>query len=165
MKIGLDIDEVLAGWVEAWMERYDIKEVPKSWKFDPLIMERFNAMRECGELDEFYLNVKSLIDPAELSFEPHCYITSRPVDNEISVEWLRRNGFPSKNVFTVPLKSSKVDAAKEAGVEIFVDDAYHNFLELNENGIKTYLFTREHNRSFDVGELRLNSLKDIPLLK
>lgn len=165
MKIGLDIDEVLAGWVQAWMERYNIKEVPKSWKFDPLIMERFETMRESGELDEFYLNVKPLLDPSELPFEPHCYITSRPVDTKVTVEWLKRNGFPSKEVYTVPLRTSKVKVAKKAGVEIFVDDAYHNFLELNENGIKTYLLTRRHNENFDVGSLRINSLNDIPLEK
>jgi hypothetical protein len=164
MKIGLDVDEVLASWMVAWAKRYNFKEMPKSWKFDPLILERFDIMRETGELDEFYLNLDRLIDPSELPFEPHCYITSRPVETDVTAEWLRRNGFPSKRVYTVPLRTSKVAAAKNARVDIFVDDAYHNFLDLNENGIKTYLLTRDHNIQFDVGDLRLNSLKDIPLI-
>ena len=166
MKIGLDIDGVLAAFVKGWMKRYnDIKEIPKSWKFDPLIMERFETMRETGELDEFYLNLERLIDPLELPFKPHCYITSRPVDNNITVEWLKRNEFPiNNNVYSVPLRASKLEIAKKTGVDIFVDDGYHNFTELNEGGVKTYLLTRRHNESFDVGELRLNSLKDIPLI-
>lgn len=163
MKIGLDVDEVLAAWVSAWIKKYDIKETPKSWKFDPLILDRFDAMRKTGELDEFYLNLEPLIDPSELPFEPHCYITSRPVNSEVTAEWLKRNGFPEKPVCTVPLRASKVDVAKKMNVDVFVDDAHHNFLELNENGIKTYLFTRKHNEQFNVGDLRVNSLKDIPL--
>lgn len=166
IRIGLDIDGVLAAFVKGWMKRYDdIKEIPKSWNFDPLIMERFETMRETGELDDFFLSLEKLIDPWELPFKPHCYITSRPVDNHITVEWLKRNEFPTKNnVYSVPLKASKLEVAKKTGVDIFVDDAYHNFVQLNEGGVKTYLLTRKHNKSFDVGDLRLNSLKDIPLV-
>ena len=74
-------------------------------------------------------------------------------------------GFPKKKVITVPWGVSKVDAMKEAGIEIFIDDFYDNFKELNDAGITTYLYTAPWNFMHDVGELRLNSLKDILLLQ
>lgn len=164
-KIGLDIDEVLCNWVGAWRDRFNIKNVPTSWFFDRQIKQRFEQMREEGTLDEFYLNLEPLLDPKELPFVPHCYITSRPVSTEISMEWLDKHGFPSRPVYTVGLGQTKVDVAKEAGVEIFVDDSWDNFVDFNNNGITCYLYDTPHNRVADVGHLRINSFSDLPLYK
>lgn len=163
-KIGLDIDEVIANWVDAWMERYNIKARPQSWAFDYEIFDRFEKMKKSGELDEFYLNLKPLIGASELPFEPHCYITARPVSTEVTEKWLELHGFPSKRVYTVEPRTTKAQIAKEAGVDIFIDDSYDNFVELNREGICTYLLTREHNKRFNVGHLRIDSLKDLPIL-
>jgi len=165
-KIGLDIDGVLANFTLAWHELYpEVSPTPNTWYLDPKIGERFKAMRENGTLDDFYLNIKPHISPEEISFEPHCYITSRPVTCEITEQWLKKNGFPEKPVISLELKSSKVDAARKAGVDIFVDDFYNNFVEMNNAGITTYLYTAPWNIMYKVGDLRLNSLKDISLLQ
>ncbi len=165
-KIGLDIDGVLADFTGAWHDLYpEISATPSSWYLDPKIGERFAAMRESNTLDDFYLGIKPLISPQDIPFEPHCYITSRPVSREISEQWLRKNGFPEKQVISLGIRASKVDAAKEAGVEIFVDDFYENFTDLNSAGIYTYLYTASWNISYDVGRMRLNSLKEIVLSK
>jgi 5'(3')-deoxyribonucleotidase len=161
-KIGLDIDEVLADWVTAWRDEFDIKDVPTSWFFDRNIKDRFEELRPSGKLDELYLNIKPLIKPSDIPFEPHCYITSRPVDTKISEQWLDKNGFPSKPVYTVGIRQSKVEVAKEAGVEIFIDDSYDNFVTLNNNGIFCYLYDAPHNQRYDVGHMRIKTLKDIP---
>jgi hypothetical protein len=122
-------------------------------------------MRQNGKLDEFYLNIEPLLKPEDLPFEPHCYITARPVVKEITEQWLDKHNFPGRKVISLDLKQSKVDAAKEAGVEIFIDDCYENFVELNNKGVFTYLYSAPWNARYDVGHMRLNSLKDIPLLK
>lgn len=163
--IGLDIDGVLADFAGAWHKKYpEISATPNSWFFDRKIGKRFKAMKEDGTLDEFYLNIPTLIKPEDIPFDPHCYITSRPVTTEITQQWLDKNKFPTKPVVTVELQASKAEVAKKAGVEIMIDDSYENFVDLNNNGVFTYLYTAPWNERYDVGHMRINSLKDIPLL-
>jgi 5'(3')-deoxyribonucleotidase len=164
-RIGLDIDEVLADWVSAWRKEFKIEDVPTSWFFDRRIRKRFEDLKKKGKLDDMYLNLKPLISAEEIPFEPHCYITSRPVSTKTTERWLDKNGFPTKPVHTVGVGQSKVDVAKEAGVEIFIDDSYDNFVTLNNNGIFCYLYDAPHNRRYDVGHMRIKSLKEIPILQ
>jgi len=165
-KIGLDIDGILADWTGAWNKLYpEMSATPSSWYFDRKVSKRFEAMRTDGTLDDFYLNIEPLLRPEDLPFEPHCYITARPVSKEITEQWLDKHNFPGRKVISLELRQSKVEAAKEAGVEVFVDDCYENFVELNNGGICTYLYSAPWNQRANVGHYRLNSLKDIPLLK
>jgi hypothetical protein len=165
-KIGIDIDGILADWTGAWNKIYpDVLATPSSWFFDRKVGRRFRAMNAEGTLNEFYMNIEPLLKPEDLPFEPHCYITSRPVSKEITEQWLDKYHFPAKPVHSIDVTESKVDVAKNAGIEIFIDDCYDNFVELNKNGIFTYLYSAPWNKRYDVGHMRLNSLKDLPLLK
>lgn len=164
-KIGIDIDGVLADWTGSWNKAYpEISARPNSYYFDRKLRQRFAEMRENGTLNDFYLNIEPLLTPKELPFEPHCYITSRPVPQEITEQWLDKNGFPARKVISVDLMTSKVVVAMEAGIEIFIDDCYENFVELNKAGICTYLYSAPWNMRYDVGHMRIKSLKDLPLL-
>lgn len=160
-KIGLDIDEVLCDWINPWRDLYGIEDVATSWFFDRDIKERFQKMRDNNTLDDFYMGLKPLIKGKDIPFEPHCYITSRPVDREITIKWLDLHGFPTRPVYSVEAGKSKVDAAKAAGVDIFVDDCYDNFLALNKAGICTFLYDTPHNQRYDVGYKRIKSLKEL----
>jgi len=165
-KIGLDIDEVLAGFRKPWLERFNMEETGATWFFDRKILQRFKEMGETGELDDFYLNdIQPITLAKDMPFEPHCYVTSRPVSVEITEQWLDKHGFPSKPVYSVGMSQSKVKTLKDAGVDIFVDDKYENFVELNNNGIFTYLFTQPYNKKYEVGHMRIDSLHDIPMVK
>lgn len=165
-RIGLDVDAILANFSLAWHNLYpETLITPSSWYFDRNMLKRFDEMKLNNTLDDFYLNILPLINHNELPFDPHCYITSRPVNNEITEKWLDNNGFPCKKVITVDYKIGKVKAALEAGVEIFIDDSFENFVDLNNNGILTYLFTQPWNIKYDVGHLRINSLNELPFLK
>lgn len=160
VKIGVDIDEVLCNWVGDWTKTYGMQP-PKFWNFDRKILERFEEMKDLGNLDKFYLELKPLVDPSEMPFEPHCYITSRPVDSKITETWLANHGFPAKPVYTTGIGGSKVDIAIEQGLDIFIDDGYHNFVELNKAGICCFLYDAPHNQRYDVGYKRIKSLKEI----
>jgi 5'(3')-deoxyribonucleotidase len=157
LKIGLDIDDVLADFVGKWRERYPNNEV-NFWNFDKDMKEKF---AEVAQDKEFWMTMKPKIKPEDLPFEPTCYITSRMIPNDWTEEWLQLNGFPAVPVHTIGFNESKVDVAKESGIEIFVDDRYENFVELNNAGIATFLMDAKHNQRYDVGFKRIHSLKDL----
>lgn len=159
-KIGLDIDEVLCNWVGGWRDYYKIENVPTSWYFDREIRDRFELMKEAGTLDAFYMSLKPLIKPEDIPFEPHCYITSRPCHVDITTAWLDQNGFPTKPVYCVGVGQSKVEVAKKAGIDIFVDDCYDNYVALNEAGITCYLMDAPHNHRYTEAK-RIKSLKEL----
>lgn len=161
LKIGLDIDEVICDWLGAWRKYWNIENVPNSWYFDRDIAFRFTDLEKRGMLDDFYLSLEPLIDPKDIPFEPYCYITSRPVASHITEKWLDVHGFPASKVYTVPMGKSKVEIAKESGVDIFIDDKFENFVELNKAGICCYLYDTPHNQRYDVGHKRIKSLKDL----
>jgi 5'(3')-deoxyribonucleotidase len=156
-KIGLDIDEVLADWVGHWT-RHHKQEVPNSWNFDREIGKKFEYLKDNKE---FWLSIPVKTKPCEINFEPHCYITSRSIPVEWTIEWLDNNGFPSMPVYSIGHGESKVNVAKQSGIDIYVDDRYENFVELNNAGICTFLFDAPHNRRYNVGYKRITSLLEL----
>ena len=159
-KIGLDIDEVVCDWVSGWVAEHKITR-PKTWFFDRQIVEKFDRMKKNKTLDKFYANLKPLISPDDIPFEPHCYVTSRPVSTCVTEAWLDKHGFPARPVYTVKVGESKVDVLKSARVEIFVDDRFDNFVDLNQAGICTYLYDAPHNQRYNVGHKRIKSLSEL----
>lgn len=160
-KIGLDIDEVICNFVKGWHDKWGTDPAPEWWNYHRGMSSYFKQMDDDRTLNEFYLSLEPKISPTDIPFEPHCYVTSRPVDTAITERWLDKNGFPAVKVYTVPMGASKVDVLKKAGVDIFVDDSFANFIELNKAGICTFLMDASHNRRYSVGYKRLMSLKDL----
>jgi hypothetical protein len=165
-KIGLDIDEVICDFVGGWIASpySDITERPLNWSFEYGLGDKFKLMGE-ELLNEFYLNLVPKVKPIDIPFEPVCYVTSRPCDTEITRDWLFKNGFPTRPVITVPYGESKVEAVKFAGAEIFVDDSYANFVDLNNNGVCCYLFDAPHNHRYNAGHKRIKNLNELPFFK
>lgn len=158
-KIGLDLDDVIVDFIGGWKTLFNLKDLPNAWYFDRDILHKFEDLKNKGTLDEFYLSLKPKVNPCDIPFEPHCYITSRPVDTSISEKWLDLHGFPARPVYTVKVNESKVDVARKAGITHFVDDKYENWSELNHNGICTYLFDAAHNQRYNVGHFRIKDLR------
>ena len=159
-KIGLDIDEVLADFVSHYNKKFKLETVPENWNFDPKIVERIEELS--GDYD-FWSTIPVKLNPSEIPFEPHCYITSRACPTEWSAEWLEKNGFPTRPVHTVGHDKSKVQIAKESGIDWFIDDRFENFVRLNNEGICCYLWDALHNQRYNVGHYRIKSFKDLPL--
>jgi hypothetical protein len=157
-RVGLDIDDVVCDWCSDWCKKFGY-DLPKHWHFSYDNKEHFASFSP-EELDEFYLNLPRKIEPSEIPFNPSCYITSRSVPVELTKKWLQKNGFPTVPVYSVGFGKSKVDVAKEAGIDYFIDDSYYNFIDLNKHGICTFLLTTQHNEHYDVGYKRVNSLKE-----
>lgn len=156
-KIGLDIDEVLADWVGHWVRHHD-QDIPENWNFDRDITKKFESLKDNKE---FWLSIPVKTLPQDIPFEPHCYITSRSIPKEWTEEWLNKNGFPSVPVYSIGHGESKVDVALKSGIDIFIDDRFENFVELNNAGICTFLFDAPHNRRYQVGFKRIKNLNEL----
>lgn len=154
-KVGLDIDEVLADWTGAYTKKFNLP-VPQHWDFDRQIKARLASLKKDKK---FWMGIQA--KNTDLPFEPTVYVTSRVVPTEWTEEWLHKNGFPSAPVITVGHGESKVEVLKKHGCSVFVDDGYHNFIELNKSGILCYLYDAPHNKKYDVGHKRIKSLKEL----
>ena len=158
-KIGLDVDEVLADFVGQLMVYFpDLTERPVYWN-DPVLKDCFEKIKD---EEEFWMSIKPKVDPKELPFEPAAYITARPVPSEVTQRWLDLHGFPRAKVITVA--GSKVDAVRESGIDVYVDDSYSNFVDLTRAGLTCFLMTATHNKRYNVGYKRIDNLSDLPCL-
>lgn len=158
-KIGLDLDEVIIDWVGGWIDRFGYP-MPEAWHFSYNNGKHFKDDFTPEELSDFYSKLKPKVKPSELPFEPHCYITSRSVPLEITMKWIQDHGFPTVPVYSVGFGESKVDVAKESGIDWFIDDRFDNFVELNNAGICTFLWDANHNKRYEVGYRRVKDFDD-----
>ena len=151
--IGLDIDDVLSDFVVYYCDKFNL-EIPSFWNFDSLMHERLSSMN-----DDFWLNIPVKNKPETLSFEPHCYITSRHSGLcDVTRKWLDVNGFANAPLLFASSPENKAELAKKINVDIFVDDSYKNYVAMNKAGVFCYLYTAKHNERYDVGHRRLNKL-------
>lgn len=158
-KIGFDIDEVLCKWVDGWHEEFGTNKAPLHWNFSYGNHERFKSL-STEDLNRIYGALKPNISPSELTLEPHCYITARSVDQSLTEAWIEANGFPTAPVYSVGFGESKLQIAKDAGVEIFLDDNYNTYREFNDNGIVCFLWDAPHNQKYNVGYRRVKTMKE-----
>lgn len=171
-RIGLDIDEVLANFVDAYSRATGIEGKPDHWNFCYNMMDNFEKWKNnttskfkegdklINELDDFYeYGIKPLCNP-NLPFEPICYITNRPVETHITKSWLEKHKFPLKPIFTTKSREEKIAIALEQKLDYFIDDNFETFVEMNKAGICCFLMDGSHNQKYNVGYKRIKSLED-----
>jgi hypothetical protein len=154
-KVGLDIDDVLSDTISYWCEFHGC-DIPSWWHDSNFSKEEFDKF---NSYKDFWLKIPRKVNPDDLSFEPVCYVTSRSIPTEWTREWIISNGFPDVEIISVGYGNSKVDALK-GKCDIFIDDSFDNFVELNRNGICCFLMDAPHNRRYNVGYKRIVNLKD-----
>ena len=154
-KIALDIDGVIFDFDGEYQKRYNTTLNPY-WNGNYQIKEHLEELKHDKE---FWLNLPVLNRP---SFEVDCYITSRLIPTEWTMESLQKHGLPCSPVYSIPFNASKLELLRELKIDLFVDDKWANFREATDNGIFCYLMDAPHNRHYNVGHRRIYNL-DIPL--
>jgi uncharacterized HAD superfamily protein len=170
-RIFLDIDGVIADWGRAMHagvskmfpdRTLHVDETGEALHWGWLSGKLWHDFRESIDWEDFMLNdIEPLCDSNDWNFEPSGYVTHRNVANEISTLWLEKNGFPAVKCHTVDASTSKVELLLELQADIFVDDKFDTFVDVNDAGILCYLMDAPWNRKYDVGAYRIHNLNEI----
>lgn len=157
-RIGVDIDGVLADFTGHLIANFQIDNHTAFHWNDPVIKDLYEKVKED---ENFWISIPSLTSQEDMPFEPACYVTSRSIDKRITEKWLDKHGFPRAEVISIGHDKSKVEVVKNANIDIFIDDKWENFVELNNAGICCFLYDQPYNRKHDVGFKRIKNLKEI----
>lgn len=177
MKVALDIDDVIAGYVIGVHRTFKKELVPHDhWKKDgntgKLLLrqdvEGFEYLQEyldeCEHNKDFWYNLPIITLPSYIDWTVNCYITSSP-ENMLGVReaWLKRHGFQKAPV--VHCKQKHV-TMERLGIDLLIDDRLSTVEKVREHGLKALHFQPWYSTHFEkdsVKSLELKSLK--PKLK
>lgn len=128
MKVGLDVDGVLANFYLSTCNKYGVPyEKQYSW-IVPVIED--NLVEIMGDKD-FWDDLIVLNHPEKLTFDFDYYITAIPPQHlESRVNWLKKHGFPDKPVIVA---EDKISVCRELGVKYLIDDKPSTLEEFRGN--------------------------------
>lgn len=169
-RIGLDIDGVLANFLQGFIDRASQLGVeqhfPRNWwewtthyHGDQTVFDYVWAT--VTDDPAFWSKLEPLVRPSKIVFPVAAYVTARPCPADISLAWLVAHGFPEAPVRTVPYGSSKVADLKALGITEFIDDNVGNFEEINRADIKCFLWNTPVNRTYNDRGLRIYDFRDV----
>lgn len=142
LRIGLDIDDVLADFMGAYTKRFGIQ------KSQTITKHCQNVLRHDRK---FWTTLKILNRP---DFNVTLYCTKRVNPKSYTKYFLESNNFPKAPIYQMFYQQgNKADMIK-GKVDLFIDDSISNFIKLNLSGIPCLLFDKEYNKDWgDVARL------------
>lgn len=157
MNVAFDIDGVLADFGPYFLKFLNLPpHPPKDWE-DPRFVQNFWKI---ANNPDFWRNIPPIIDGRSIIVNPVAYVTARPISSDVTAHWLYQHGFPYAPVVTVGYGQSKINALKAHDVEVFLDDAIHNYVDCWQNDITCYLASRSHNEQYDCHGYRVKDVND-----
>lgn len=139
LRIGLDIDDCLAGFWDAYCERFDTAHNPKMLE-DSIITQNVN--RILIEDRDFWLGL-SLIDRPD--FIPELYCTKRVNPKSWTRKWLELQDLPIRPVYQMFNQYGNKARLIKGRVDVFIDDSVRNVMQMNAAGVPALLYATEQN--------------------
>lgn len=137
LKIGLDIDEVIADFFNTYLCRFG---TPKN---DSEITKNVNNILSKDK--NFWLNLPKLRD---IDFVPELYCTKRINPKSWTKQWLHDNDFSSSPVYQMYFQHGNKANMIKGRCDVFVDDSISNFLKMNMSGVPCLLMDTPFNQDF-----------------
>lgn len=163
IKIGLDIDGVLADFIRGFYKYFN-KPMPPITQWEDTFVN--NNFEKIAHDKDFWLNLPRAIEPEQLEgISVYCYITARPVDPHVSFKWLQDNGFPFAPVFGVGSNGAhhdpKTEIIKLLELNYFVDDKLQHFQQINEETDCTCFLWNTPWTSWETAEPKLFNMQQL----
>ena len=154
LRIGSDIDQVLADWAGPFFRRFNPKNDA-------------DITRICNQIlakdRNFWLNLP-VIRRFE-GFEPVLYCTKRSCLKTYSKEWIDNNDFPHKPVYQVFCQTDNKARYIKGRCDVFIDDSPINFIQMNKSGVPTLLMDTPYNQNLGpmlrIYTLNYNEIEDV----
>ena len=138
LRIGLDIDNTLAGFDDAYVTRF------KKWPNCDWAITR-NVEHILIHERDFWLGLPVLRRP---DFTPKLYCSARVNSKRWTKKYLKDNDFPNAPLYQIPgYKLSKAKVLK-GRVDVFIEDSVKNFKDLNSKGIPCLLIDTPRNQDW-----------------
>lgn len=156
LRIGLDIDDTLANFIDSYKEYFNTKKYPHRLK-DHNITK--NVVRVLKFDRDFWINlpVKN-----QINFKPELYCTSRVCNKLWTKRWLQMNNFPNSPVYQIFGHGTNKAKLIKGKVDIFVDDSLINFTLLNLSGVPCLLLDTKGTKDWDYnGKIHSLNLNEI----
>ena len=178
MNIGIDIDDTVSNSFEimfADAQRFDIEELGNDGKVENYgninnhnQIETLYSNWTDEEIDRFWSKyfVKVLTDARPKIYSAEIirklkeegnniyFITSRheeikgkTIIEDYSRKWLEKNNFVFDKI--IMNAQNKLEASKNANIDLFIDDSYEHCKKVQKGGIKALLFTSCCNQSIE----------------
>ena len=134
LKIGLDVDDVLAGFYPAMCERYGKSvDVVDIWDGKKDCKWLKKAFPEVVDDFDFWRTLPVITRPESINFSFDCYISAFPEQMyDARIIWLMNNGFPCKPLIC---SDDKLSICKEYGINVLIDDKKDTIDQVKECSI------------------------------
>ncbi len=159
--VAVDIDEVLAPWMEHYLKHHNLHR-PNKLEWQDMTRENFidvDLVDHFYEVTQHLHKVEPLPEAKELlerlaeKYELVIVTSRREIFTEVTRNWIAKH-FPEifKDILIGNLETPKSVLCKKAGAKVLIDDNLDFALECVERGIRVLLF----------GDYPWNKLPELP---
>ena len=151
MRIALDIDDVLARFMQAYCDKFETDKYPK--RLESKIITK-NVHRKLMYDKGFWLSLEVKHRP---NFVPELYCTKRVNPKEYTKKWLEINGFPKRPVYQMIYQKGNKATMIKGRCDVLIDDSVSNVLKAMASGLPAILMDDDYNQHSDY-PYRIHSL-------